>query len=101
MAGPDAMGAGYGLRPRAIRRHGPLQIGKDAPKLTVNATARRTRCLSTDPQWAWITSRPSCSLLILTIRGMVGNRERARQWYSRARELGYTEAKNRLMAPEN
>jgi hypothetical protein len=33
--------------------------------------------------------------------GMVGNRERARQWYSRARELGYPEAKNRLTAPEN
>jgi TPR repeat protein len=32
---------------------------------------------------------------------MVGNRERARQWYSRARELGYPEAKNRLTAPEN
>jgi hypothetical protein len=25
--------------------------------------------------------------------GMVGNRERARQWYSRARELGYPDAK--------
>jgi hypothetical protein len=27
--------------------------------------------------------------------GMVGNRERARQWYSRARELGYPDAKKR------
>jgi hypothetical protein len=29
--------------------------------------------------------------------GMVGNKERAKQWYSRASELGYTEAKARLM----
>jgi hypothetical protein len=33
--------------------------------------------------------------------GMVGNKERAREWYSRARELGNPEAKARLMAPGN
>jgi hypothetical protein len=33
--------------------------------------------------------------------GMVGNKERAREWYSRARELGNAEAKARLMAPGN
>jgi TPR repeat protein len=32
---------------------------------------------------------------------MVGNKERARQWYSRAAELGHPEAKARLMALGN
>jgi TPR repeat protein len=34
----------------------------------------------------------------LGVIGMVGNKERARQWYSRAAELGHPEAKARLMA---
>jgi TPR repeat protein len=33
--------------------------------------------------------------------GMVGNKERARQWYARASELGQPEAKVRLMALGN
>ena len=33
--------------------------------------------------------------------GMVGNKERARQWYSRAAELGHPEAKARLLALGN
>jgi hypothetical protein len=35
------------------------------------------------------------------VLGMVGNKERARQWYSRARDLGHPEAKARLMALGN
>jgi hypothetical protein len=37
----------------------------------------------------------------LGILGMVGNKERARQWYTRADELGNPEAKARLMALGN
>ena len=37
----------------------------------------------------------------LGVIGMVGNKERARQWYSRAAELGHPEAKARLMALGN
>ena len=37
----------------------------------------------------------------LGVIGMIGNKERARQWYSRAAELGHPEAKSRLMALGN
>jgi hypothetical protein len=37
----------------------------------------------------------------LGVIGMVGNKERARQWYSRAAELGHPEAKARLTALGN
>jgi TPR repeat protein len=35
----------------------------------------------------------------LGVLGLTGNKERARQWYLRASELGSSEAKARLMAP--
>jgi hypothetical protein len=39
-------------------------------------------------------------LWLLGVFGMVGNKERARQWYQRAGELGHSEAKGRIVALE-
>jgi hypothetical protein len=59
------------------------EMGSAAAALTLGATY--------DPNRLWS----------LGALGMVGNRERARQWYARAGELGHPEAKVRLLALGN
>jgi hypothetical protein len=59
------------------------EMGSAAAALTLGATY--------DPNRLWS----------LGALGMVGNRDRARQWYARASELGHPEAKVRLLALGN
>jgi TPR repeat protein len=59
------------------------ELGSGSAALTLGATY--------DPNRLWS----------LGVLGMVGNKERARQWYSRASELGHPEAKARLMLLRN
>jgi TPR repeat protein len=53
-----------------------------------SAAAAMSLAATYDPKRLWS----------LGVFGMIGNKERARQWYARADQLGHPDAKERLKA---
>jgi TPR repeat protein len=76
------LGRGDVVGARALYRRA-VEMGSGPAALALGATF--------DPNRLWS----------LGVFGMVGNRERARQWYVRADQLGHPDAKSRLKSLGN
>ena len=86
------MREGHGCRPRQ-RGVQCAQLLRNAPKAGIAFNELQVRC-----SLAMGTTYDQRRLWDLGVFGMVGNKDRARQWYQRADELGHPEAKARITA---